>query len=188
MEKSASIKSLAVALAALQAELPVINLDREVEVKTKAGGTYRFRYATFRHILDTVRPLLAKHKFSFSQPVEPDGSVTTIIMHESGEYISANLSIKGEQTPQGIGSAITYTKRYAFCAILGIVADDDDDGNGAEGNDFKTDDNAKPWLNKNSQQWAEAVKYLKNGGKIDKITEKYKISKANREELLTESL
>lgn len=109
-------------------------------------------------------------------------------MHESGEYISANLSIKGEQTPQGIGSAITYAKRYSFCSILGIIADDDDDGNGAEGNDFKTDDNAKPWLNKNTPQWAEAVKYLKGGGKVDKITEKYRINKTNREELLTQSL
>lgn len=136
--KSESISSIAKALCEFQSELPVISLDREVEVKTRTGGVYKFKYATLRHVIDTVKPLLVKHKLSYSQPLQSDGSVETIIMHESGEFISSVLLIKGEATPQGVGSAISYAKRYSLCSILGIIADDDDDGNIAQGNEFKT--------------------------------------------------
>lgn len=187
MEKSPSIKSIAIALCSFQAECPIIPLDREVEVKTKSGGAYKFKYATISNIVETIRPLLTKHKLSYVQPLEPDGSVTTILMHDSGEFISSNLLIKGEQNPQGIGSAITYAKRYSLCAILGIVADDDDDANIAEGNQHTTKD-SKPWLNKDTEQWGEAIKYLTNGGDIKKIEAKYRINKANRQLLLTEAI
>lgn len=188
MEKSESIQNLAKALGTFQSEVPMINLDREVEVKTKTGGFYKFKYATFGHIIETIKSLLFKNALSYSQPVEPDGSVTTILMHESGEFISSTLCIKGDQNPQGIGSAITYSKRYSLCAMLGIVADDDDDANIAEGNTHTTRDDTKPWLNKNTDQWKAAIKYLLGGGKIDEIEKKYKINKPNREVLLSESL
>jgi hypothetical protein len=189
MQKSESIKSIAKSLSVFQSEMPTVSLDREVTVKTKAGGEYRFSYATFRNIIETAKPLLAKNNLSFSQLVETDGTVTTILMHESGEWLSSSLHITGEQTAQGIGSAITYAKRYSLSSILGIVADDDDDANITEGNTFTTEKKeAKPWLNKNTPQWTEAIKFLSGGGSITKIEGKYSINKKNREELLTSAI
>lgn len=143
MEKSESIKELATALSKFQIQVPKIDLDREVEVATRTGGKYKFRYATFANILEKIRKPLSENGLSFSQIVNEDGSVTTILMHSSGEWLTSSLLITGEKTPQGIGSAITYNKRYSLTSILGICGDDDDDGNGAQGNDFKFKENAQ---------------------------------------------
>lgn len=137
MEKSESIKELATALSKFQMQVPKIDLDREVEVVTRAGGKYKFRYATFANILDKIRKPMSDNGLSFTQVVNEDGGVTTLLMHNSGEWISSRLLITGEKTPQGIGSAITYTKRYSLSSILGICADDDDDANVAQGNEIK---------------------------------------------------
>lgn len=188
MEKSTSIENIAKALVKFQGECPVIELDREVEVKTKTGGSYKFKYATFGNIVETTKPILAKHGLSFCQPVQPDGSVTTIIMHESGEYLSSTLNIKGEQTPQGIGSSISYAKRYSLTSMLGIVAEDDDDGNIAEGNSFTTSDDNRKWLNKNTVDYDNAKKKLAAGSvTIKEIEKHYKLSKAVRESLLSDA-
>lgn len=141
MEKSESIKELAAALAKFQATVPKIDLDKEVAVKTKGGYEYNFNYATFANILEKIKVPLSENGLSFSQLVNSDGSVTTLLMHVSGEWISSNLLIIGDKTPQGIGSAITYAKRYSLSSILGICADDDDDANVAQGNEYKLKDN-----------------------------------------------
>lgn len=135
MERSESIKELAAALSKFQAQVPKIDLDREVEVATRTGGKYRFRYATFANILDSVRKPMADNGLSFTQIVDERGGVTTVLMHSSGEWLSSYLIIPPvDKGPQATGSAITYTKRYSLSAILGVCADDDDDANAAEGN------------------------------------------------------
>lgn len=188
MEKSLSIENIAKAMAKFQSECPVIELDRTVEVKTKTGGSYKFKYATFGNIVETTKPILAKNGLSFCQPVQPDGSVTTIIMHESGEFISSTLSIKGEQTPQGIGSSISYAKRYSLSSMLGVVSEDDDDGNIAEGNSFSTADDNRKWLNKGTKDYENAKAKLAGGiVKITDIEKHYKISKSVRESLLSDA-
>lgn len=143
MEKSETIKELAAAMSRFQASVPKIDLDREVEVQTKSGGKYKFRYATFANIIDKVKGPLSEQGLSYTQLVNENGSVTTILMHESGEWISSTLLITGEKTPQGIGSTITYTKRYALSSMLGVCADDDDDANAGQGNDFNFKDKGK---------------------------------------------
>ena len=58
--------------------------------------------------------------------------VETILAHESGQWIQSELCMPlAKNDPQGVGSAITYGRRYGLAAIVGIVADDDDDGNAA---------------------------------------------------------
>src|SRR5690606_332377 len=85
----------------------------------------------------TVRPLLSKHGLSIVQSPSGDGeriSSHTMLIHESGEWIEFDpLVLKAEKmTPQGAGSAITYGRRYALSAVLGISSEDDDDGNSLE--------------------------------------------------------
>lgn len=133
---TSDISLLAEALAKFQAECPKITLSRKVAVKTKTGGTYEFEYAELSHIIDLTRPTLTKNGLSISQPLQEDGSVLTLLMHTSGQYISSRIKMPAETGPQALGSAITYARRYSYSSILGIVAESDDDGASAAGSDF----------------------------------------------------
>lgn len=196
MEKSTSIIEITKALVKFREKLPKINLNSTVKVQTKTGSSYSFRYADLPHIKETADPVLCANGLFVSQLIEPNGELTTIVMHESGEYIQSTMTLGTikEKTAQEYGGLITYCKRYAYCSALGIVAEEDDDANSSDGNSYtKTTmaDSApaeKSWLNPKTKEWEAAVDYLKGGGTIDKIESKYRISKPNRENLMTESI
>lgn len=141
MIKSDSIASLAKALAAAQAEITNPQKNREVTVSTKTGGSYKFKYATLDGILDAVRPALTKNGLWFVQTLaNGDGKyrLETTLMHESGDWVQSEQPLfVSDATNQAFGSALTYAKRYALTGMLGIAADEDDDGNGADGNHIK---------------------------------------------------
>jgi hypothetical protein len=138
MNKSPSIAALAKALAAFRAELGPVSKNRTVKVKMKTGGEYSFDYATLDKILDVAVPVMSKHGLSISQMVGT-GGLTTILMHESGEYLEDFAALDGisYNNAQELGSAITYVRRYAITTALGISADDDDDGNVNAGNSYE---------------------------------------------------
>jgi len=100
--------------------------------KNAVNPHFRNRYASLDAILDDVRPVLASHNLAISQePLFEDGKagVVTRIIHASGGVRESTLLLPlKDQTAQGVGSALTYAKRYAISSILGITADDDDDG------------------------------------------------------------
>lgn len=93
---------------------------------------FKSEYADHPTILNMVRPILAKHGLALAQSYGEAG-LTTTLTHESGEWMMTDpLPIKAEKmTAQGIGSAITYARRYAVCAIFNIAGESDDDGNAA---------------------------------------------------------
>ena len=121
------LAALYAAYAAAQADLT--NPTKDAKADT---GSYGYTYATLGSILDHVRPVLAAHGLAVMQNVTNDGdhvSVETILTHSGGGWISFGpISGKAANTWQGIGSAITYARRYALTAALGIAAEDDDDG------------------------------------------------------------
>lgn len=132
MQMSQSLANLAPALALAQGEF-------EDASKTSSNPAFRSKYADLAEVLQTVRPALSKNGLSILQlPGAYDAttktvSVTTMLLHRSGEFILDTLQMlvtKGDA--QGIGSALTYARRYAAAAICGI-AQADDDGNGAVG-------------------------------------------------------
>ena len=130
MNKSESIKELSIALSKFQGE--VTN-----PLNTAENPFFKSKYAPLNDILTLVRPLLSKQGLSIVQAPSGDGEhiiLTTILIHNSGEYIEfPELVLKADKpTAQGAGSAITYARRYAISAILGINSEDDDDGNNAE--------------------------------------------------------
>lgn len=137
-EMSESINNLAAALAKAQGQFTNPERNREVEVRTKTGGSYKFRYATLDNILAMARKPLSENGLSVVQTVAGvNGALflETTLMHASGQWIRTMLPISVEGGGnQALGGAITYAKRYAITAMLGIAADDDDDGNAAEGN------------------------------------------------------
>ena len=129
MEHSESIAKLAAALSAFQSEVKDPARDGE-------NPHFRSKYVQIDGLLAAVRPILAKHGLSVIQSTGGNGqdiSVTTEIMHTSGEWIRTDaLILKAVKAdPQGAGSAVTYGRRYSLSAALGVAWDDDDDGNAA---------------------------------------------------------
>ncbi len=116
------------ALAEAQAEL-------ENATKNSANPHFKSKYADLAEVLNTVRPVLAKHKIAVFQSTGFDGSmvsVETVLAHgPSGGFVSSCAScVPAKTDAQGVGAATTYLRRYALAAMCG-VAQEDDDGNAA---------------------------------------------------------
>lgn len=123
--QSEQINELATALAKAQGEI-------ENASKNSVNPHFKNKYADLAEVLNTVRPVLSKHGLAIVQTVSyQDGlvSVTTILMHSSGQYIGDTASAPVPRLdPQGVGTATTYLRRYSLAAFCG-VAQEDDDGN-----------------------------------------------------------
>ena len=124
---------LAAALAKAQSAFAPVTRSKTVKVTTKTGGSYTFSYAPLDTVLDAVRKPLADNGLALVQLLDGQALVTLLI-HESGAQLEGRTPIPGSNDVQGYGSAITYLRRYAIQALLGIAAEDDDDGNRAAGN------------------------------------------------------
>ncbi len=127
MKASESIKNLAAALVKFQAEV-------KNPPNTADNPFFKSKYAPLNDVLNLVRPLLSKHGLGVIQAPSGDGkdiTLTTMLIHESGEWVELEpLTLQADKpTAQGAGSAITYARRYALSAALGISSEDDDDGN-----------------------------------------------------------
>lgn len=123
---SDTIDNLAAALVAAQAAM--VNAPKET--KGQVGSQVRF-YTDLPTLTDLVRPILAAHGLAYVQlPTSaPAGHVglTTRIVHTSGEWLEDEFQMPcGQNGAQGVGSALTYSRRYALMAALGIAAEDDD--------------------------------------------------------------
>jgi hypothetical protein len=133
MNKSESLANLAAALSAVQGAL------RPAE-ENATNPFFKSRYADLASIISAARAYMAANGLSVSQFPGPTyngdshhyATLTTILMHSSGEWISQDLTMPlAKVDPQGYGSAITYARRYALASVLGIVAGEDDDANSA---------------------------------------------------------
>jgi hypothetical protein len=100
--------------------------------KDKVNPHFKSRFTSLDAILDATRPVLAKHALALSQePCFEDGmaGVVTRIIHASGESRESKLLLPlRDQSAQGVGSCLSYARRYAAAAVLGIASDEDDDG------------------------------------------------------------
>jgi hypothetical protein len=98
--------------------------------ETADTGKYKYNYASLSKIWLQVKPELEKNELTVMQPpvFESIDSLETWIHHSSGEYAMTKMRlIITREDPQGMGSAISYARRYALLATLGIVTDDDND-------------------------------------------------------------
>lgn len=125
---------LAAALAKAQLAFAPVKRDKKVVVKTKTGGQYEFSYAPLDSILEAVRKPLSDNGLVVVQLLD-DGDLVTMLLHDSGERLSGSMALPQTTDIQGLGSAITYLRRYAIQALLGIAAEEDDDGNRSIGNE-----------------------------------------------------
>ncbi len=130
--------TLHAALAAAQGEFTPIKRDKTVKVSMKAGGSYTFSYAPLESILHATVPALSKNGLALSQVTVPEATreyVKTTLFYVDGTSIDNLIPIfVRDDGPQAYGSALTYARRYGVTLLLCVSADDDDDGNAAEGN------------------------------------------------------
>lgn len=137
MTKSDNIGQLAAALAKAQGSM-------KPALKDSANPYFKSSYADLPAVWEAARSALADNDLSVIQTTDFDGEagfVITTLAHKSGEWISGRYRIKPvKEDPQSWGSAVTYARRYAFAAIVGVTAaDEDDDGNKASGNGQKAE-------------------------------------------------
>lgn len=127
---SPAIGKLADALAKAQGVIKPAEKDRE-------NPHFHSKYATLDACWAACRDALSKHGLSVVQLPSSDGakvSVTTVLAHSSGEWISSTVTmIAKDGSPQSIGSALTYGRRYGLCSAVGVAPEEDDDGNAAQG-------------------------------------------------------
>lgn len=130
IKMSPEIGALAAALAKAQGELRAATKDRE-------NPYFKSSYATLASVFEAIREPFSKNGLSYTQPTRIDEHgnvvVVTMLMHASGQWLAGEVSAKpAKNDPQGVGSLISYLKRYEIQAMAGIAsADDDDDGNAA---------------------------------------------------------
>lgn len=132
VRSSRTIAALAAALAAAQGKIVGAEKDRE-------NPHLKSKYATLAAVWEACRAPLSENGLAVLQPATTEGNrvtVTTILTHKSGEWIAETLALTAAQTtPQAVGTAITYARRYSLSAMVGIAPDDDDDGNLASGSE-----------------------------------------------------
>lgn len=124
-----ALDKIAEALAAFQAEMPIVAKSHTANVRSEKGS-YSYTYAGLADVCEAAMPLLAKHGLSFSCAPQR-GELVGMLLHSSGQSLTGSLPITGG-TPQAIGSSLTYMRRYLLGCLTGIVTDDDEDGQLAE--------------------------------------------------------
>ena len=133
---SAEINEITAALSAFQGEVEQPTLNKE-------NPYFKSRYVDLCGVLKATQPILAKNGLCVTQIIV-GGDLVTLLSHKSGQWFKSVCPIGQYKSQQDRGSAITYTKRYAICAILGIAADSDDDGNSATDADNKVGGGSQP--------------------------------------------
>jgi len=163
------MKNLIKALSEFQNECPIIHKD------TKG---HNYTYADLPQIFSVINPLLKKHKLCFTQLLENDG-IRTILFHvESGEQIESFTNIPlvklgAMNEYQSYGSGVTYFRRYALSAMLGLVTDKDTDAAGS----------STP-ASVNLTSWATAINQVKTTEELEKLFNDKKSQIAGNQDII----
>jgi hypothetical protein len=131
MDRSEQFNELVAALAKAQGEI-------SGAAKGKENPFFKSKYADLACVMDACRVPLAKNGLAIIQSAQGSNGekwVETVLAHASGQWVSSRYPIKlAKDDSQGMGSAVTYARRYSLMAMVGIVAEDeDDDGEAAVG-------------------------------------------------------
>ncbi len=119
--------SLVAALARAQAKMPPVH-------KTKTNPHFKKTYADLADVLAAVRPTLAAEGIAIVQPIRitEHGAELVTALLKGDERIESALPLPLDSKPQDMGSRLTYLRRFQLAALVGVAAEDDDDGNAAQ--------------------------------------------------------
>lgn len=132
MKQSENITELLAALEAVQAEMPTM---------PKNSQAYGYKYTDLDTIAQTIKPILHKHALAYMQSIgstmQGQVTLTTRLFNSNGQYIEDTVALPiitntKNNEAQTLGMSITYMRRYALCAMLGITSDEDVDANAEE--------------------------------------------------------
>ena len=106
----------------------LLEFQKKIGIIKKDSKNPHFKntYASLTQILGEVKPLLTECGLILIQPISLEGVGTTIIDFETGEKIETVISLPTNLSPQQLGSAITYFRRYTLASLLSLEIDDDD--------------------------------------------------------------
>lgn len=130
MNTSTEIKQISKAIVNAQPEI-------SAALKDSTNPHFRSKYADLTAVWHACKDVLKQHKLAviqFFEPCDKDNHILTVtrLIHESGEWMEGKLLLPyKDNNPQNVGSAITYARRYSLSSMLGIVTEEDDDGNQA---------------------------------------------------------
>ncbi len=167
---STDIKELFTALSMAQGEFPPIP-------KSGYNPHFKAKFSTLDDYERSCRSITKKYGLGWSQVishVESSHMLITILFHSSGQWIQSTININPPKNdPQSLGVYITYMRRYALSAILGVSGSEDDDGNSLQ-DEERISVNQYNELVKDIKAHTEASKILKDilsFNKIDKLEE-----------------
>ena len=155
MEKSETIGKLTLALSKVQAQLKPAK-------ENSKNPFFKSNYADLGSVWDSVRSLLAENELAILQMPTDIGGLTTILSHSSGEFISSTMYIPSKEDAHGVGSAISYARRYALASVIGVVTGDDD-GNGAVKSSTPTVKKVTSKSKLSDSQYQAMVKAIEDG-------------------------
>ena len=173
----------------------LVKIQAELKApKNQRNNFGKYNYRSCEDILEAVKPLLDKHKCTLTISDEVR-EVCGVLFVEAIVFISdgkdsvhtkAQAGIdpnrKGMDIAQSFGSSSSYARKYALNGLFLIDDTKDADSTNTHGKGAKTTE--KSWLNKGTAEFKKVQTYLKGGGNISKVEEKYRISKEVKE-LLT---
>lgn len=160
--------------------------------KNQRNNFGKYNYRSCEDILEAVKPLLDKQKctLTISDEIKEVGGITfveavaIISDGESQVHVKAQAGIdinrKGMDIAQSFGSSSSYARKYALNGLFLIDDTKDADATNNHGKGAK-EAPEKQWLNKGTTEFKKVQAYLKNGGNLSKVEEKYKISKETKE-------
>lgn len=174
MQKSPSIVNLAKGLKDFHAHIGKITKDA-------TNPFFNSKYATLSAILEAIKEPLQVAGLSFTQFPTGQNGLTTMLMHaETGEFMECEFFMQPTKNdPQAQGSVISYMRRYALAAVLGLNLDTDDDANAATFG--KAHPAEKIWLNENTEEYTDVLEALKAKTiTLQSVYEQFKVNKTVR--------
>jgi len=185
MKNSETLKAIAPALVKAQSEM-------SNAVKDAKNPFFKSSYADLNSVREACIPALNKYGITVLQPTVYEGGkpfVQTLLLHESGEYISSLTEIICNKIndAQSHGSGVTYARRYGLQSMCNIGSEDDD-GNAASQPakvETKKEPAKKPLLEKGTDNWKNVVNALLKGtGTIEQVKSKYTVLEMHEDELI----
>jgi hypothetical protein len=139
LQSSDDVAGIIEALCKAQSKFGVVGKDRTANI-TSARGSYTYSYATLSSVIAAIRPALNEQGIALVQSANiVNGEravmlqVDTRFVHTSGQWLGSVLRLPlGDATPQGMGSLLTYLRRYGLSALAGVASEEDDDGQAAQ--------------------------------------------------------
>ncbi len=171
MKTSESIVKISAALVKMQAETSHATFD-------SLNPHFKNKYASLAEVIDTVKPVLAKYGLCVLQlPFYREGigfMLSTRILHESGEWIETEVMLNPTKNdPQGVGSAITYMRRYTIPGVCLIASDEDDDGNEASKPNSSKDTSVKVDYAAFEKKIDDELSQAKDADKVRELFRRY---------------